>query len=218
MARSGEGTFAHSMTDLMTSLMVIFILLLVANMNNARATAGITRAGLVKALQSALQAGSSPEDVRVRLDPSDPLGLLIIPPRQLLNFKVGQATLPPGASGFLQQFIPRLVGVVCSPSFVRAVESVAMEGHTDPRGGEDLNLGLSQQRATAVAVASLAATSAGSDRSCLEQLLTANGRGKADAVGRPNTASEWAQERQVIIKIRIRSGEEQRLMNGLGSQ
>lgn len=216
MAESSESAFGHSMTDLMTSLMVIFILLLVASLNNARAKTKNTRAKLVQELQQRLQTGAGEDAVRVELDPKDPLGLLIIPPRQLLNFAENASTLPAGAAPFLQNFVPRLVGVVCSNRFRAAVGSVAMEGHTDPSGGELLNLGLSQRRANAVAVASLAAVPSGAGRSCLEQLLSANGRGEADSEGLPRI--DWARARQVIVKIRVRSSEEQELQSKLATR
>src|SRR2546427_75938 len=108
MAISSENAgLASSLTDLMTSLAVIFILLLVASHNNeqqeidsikadltgktqdaedlqARLTRALketdkTRRQILLALQKELESFRA-EGVQAKTDPSDPLGLLVIVP------------------------------------------------------------------------------------------------------------------------------------------
>ena len=75
MAATDEGTgLASSLTDLMTSLAVIFILLLVAMLNNARQQAEGTKSQVLARLEDALKVFQK-EGVQVKTDPKDPLGL-----------------------------------------------------------------------------------------------------------------------------------------------
>ena len=116
VAADSESTgLGSSLTDLMTSLAVIFILLLVASHNNeqhkleahqgtladttaklestqrelddAKKRTNTTRTQILVALQNALKSFSA-EGVRAEADPRDPLGLLVIVPEDLLKFTV----------------------------------------------------------------------------------------------------------------------------------
>src|SRR5882724_9629701 len=104
---------ASSLTDLMTSLAIIFILLLVVSLNNAQQGIDETREQLraaeknvddaqrvlaaaqqktettrnqiLDALEKVL-ASFAKQGVKVEPDPKDPLGLLVLVPEGLLNF------------------------------------------------------------------------------------------------------------------------------------
>ena len=85
MAINVRGTgdsLSSSLTDLMTSLMVIFILLLVATRHNAAAKGESTRNLILDQLSRELQEFAA-KGVRVDKDPADPLGLLVIVPTGL---------------------------------------------------------------------------------------------------------------------------------------
>jgi chemotaxis protein MotB len=216
MAAHDDVGLASSLTDLMTSLMVIFILLLVATLNNAGQGTQSVRRDLMRQLRHALSALGGPGGatrVTVSADPRDPLGLIIVVPRHLLDFAPGRATIPPGGDAFLDLFAPELAGVVCSPKFRGKLASVTIEGHTDPMGTGIYNVGLSQNRATAVAVAALGAIAHGPKRECFEQVLAVSGRGKAGAVG--TTTAEMASERRVEFRVRLQSEEERSVRRAL---
>jgi hypothetical protein len=121
MATGHESTgLANSLTDLMTSLAVIFILLLVAMLNNARQQAEVTRNQVLSSLEKALKAfqnAGKREGVQIRTDPKDPLGLLVIVPEGLLQFAQGKDDIPPGGKEFLQRFIPTLGRPTIQPAF-----------------------------------------------------------------------------------------------------
>src|ERR1700691_5583950 len=104
--RKRESTnLATSMTDLMTSLMVIFVLLLVATLNNASAEGENTRNLILDSLKVDLQDFAR-QGVRVEKDPADPLGLLVLVPEGLLNFAIDKTDIPEGGVTFLFDFSP----------------------------------------------------------------------------------------------------------------
>ena len=214
MANEHEGTgLASSLTDLMTSLMVIFILLLVATLNNAHQQSRNTRNEIIAELRkelSLLGNGKGGERIKVTQDPNDPLGLVVIVPRHLLNFAFGKSEIPPGGESFLKVFVPRFVGVVCSDTFRGDIGSVVIEGHTDPIGTDEYNIGLSQNRATNVVMQSLAALSDPTKKSCFERILSVSGRGKGESLGQAGelTEQQMADRRRVQFKVRVRSTEE----------
>ena len=183
MAADSEGTgLASSLTDLMTSLAVIFILLLVASHNNEQQKLGAqhdamantqadldrtreelaaakkktdtTRHQILVALRNALESFRA-KGVRADPDPHDPLGLLVIVPEELLKFEVNKDTIPSGGVEFLRQFTPKLATTVCSEEFKKEISAIVIEGHTDSSGTHDFNLPLSQRRSMTVVQESL---------------------------------------------------------------
>lgn len=198
MAADSESALAGSLTDLMTSLMVIFVLLLVAMLNNAHHQGQSSRDNLLQSLKQAL-------GVQVQRDKTDPLALIIIAPEKLLNFGLGQATIPPGGESFLHIFVPKLAEVVCSPEFRDQIAAVTIEGFTDPSGHYAYNVGLGQQRAAAVVEKSLGDLRPGTERNCFETVLTASGKGNFGAL---ENESVMAKERHVEFRVRVKSAEE----------
>ncbi|MEA3178791.1 MAG: hypothetical protein QOI59_2314 [Gammaproteobacteria bacterium] len=99
-------------------------------------------------------------------------------------FDTGQATLKPGASLAMN----RLATFLSSNPQTK----VLIEGHTDSRGGEDYNIGLSERRARAVA------TELESRGISAGQVQTL-GRGKAYPVASNDTAEGRQQNRRVEI-------------------
>src|SRR5437879_2554549 len=115
MATEDPGSgLASSLTDLMTSLAVIFILLLVALVNNkqrelhatqeeieriqkqlleAAKTSKTTRETILVELRKQL-ADLAAKGVEIKEDETDPLGLLVVVPEGLLQFGVDQHDIP----------------------------------------------------------------------------------------------------------------------------
>jgi len=219
MAADNEGTgLASSLTDLMTSLAVIFILLFVSNINNTHERGLSTRNQIVEELTKELnliRKTESEEKVLVKPDENDPLGLVVIVPHKLLNFAVDHSEIPTQGRVFLSDFAPKLVKTVCSPKFQNEISSVIIEGHTDPTGGDMHNVQLSQNRATAVAVEIL--TLAEQDQKCFDKVLSVSGRGKAEVMEKVLSTEQMAEARRVQFKIRVRSSEEQPLAQQLSS-
>src|SRR5437660_49330 len=148
-SKNSSGSLASSLTDLMTSLMVIFVLLLVATLNNASAEGENTRNLILDSLKLDLQDFAR-QGVRVEKDPADPLGLLVLVPEGLLNFAIDKTEIPEGGVQFLSDFAPRLARTACSDKYRKEISSIVVEGHTDSSGTDEHNLQLSQQRSLSV--------------------------------------------------------------------
>src|SRR5450432_4172860 len=177
-----------SLTDLMTSLMVIFILLLVVFVNR---TAGkdpaMTDALLKRLLHDMRPQGFNEKTIRP--DPRDRNAILVIVPDRLMNFETGKSTLRPEGEQFLKKYIPDFAAVLCSDQFRSSIESIVVEGHTDthPYAGstaeesQNLNLKLSQDRSMEVVKNALANLSgAEAKRGCFLEKLSASGRGEQE--------------------------------------
>lgn len=206
---NGNSALSSSMTDLMTSLAVIFILLLVATLNNAQQEGETTRNAILQKLLERLQAEVDEYKERgfeVKNDPKDPLGLIVVVPDGLLNFQVNRSEIPAPGIEFLQKIIPKMATTLCSEEFRQEMESIVIEGHTDSTGSDERNLPLSQERSLRVVQESLRILNAGSqDRSCFLELLSATGRGSVDRILDQEGKEDMNRSRRVIFKIRVRS-------------
>lgn len=204
-----------SLTDLMTSLAVIFILLLVATLNNARQEVEGAKSEVLTLLREALQEFSK-EGVQVAADPKDPLGLLVLVPEALLRFKQNDPELPAPGVQFLEGFMPKLVGTACRPAVRQGISSIVVEGHASSEGTEELNLLLSQKRSISVVQKSLHVLDPDL-RNCFLQLISAAGRGSAEAVRTVQGDEDRERSRRVIFKIRVKSVEQRQFIADVGS-
>lgn len=211
---------SNSFTDLMTSLAVIFILLLVATLHNVHQESEVTRNSVLVELQSSLKDFES-GGIVVKSEPTDPLSLLILVPEDLLAFQLDKADISSKGETFLQTFIPRLARTVCSSRFVKEINSVVVEGHTDSSGTARHNLDLSQKRSLSVVRASLNVLEghgSGQEQSAFLQLLSASGRGSAEIITGPTGQEDAPSSRRVIFKIRVRSLEQKQLIETLTAE
>jgi outer membrane protein OmpA-like peptidoglycan-associated protein len=216
MAADHESSgLANSLTDLMTSLAVLFILLLVSMMNNTQQRARVTRNELLAELKPKFNSFVVPEtEERISAEPdkNDPLSLLVRVPQGFLNFKTDEFAISEKGETFLDQFVPKLASTVCSDQFREQIGSIVVEGHADPRGSDEHNIVLSQNRASAVVIRCLASLNLPAERECFASLLSASGRGKGESEGKSLNEEEMARIRRVQFKIRVRSLEERELL------
>jgi outer membrane protein OmpA-like peptidoglycan-associated protein len=213
MNEESSSGLANAFTDLMTSLAVIFILLLCSFMNTAFEDGKTTRAKILDQLQVQLKEFVA-KGVIIESDPHDPLALLILVPEGLLEFQLDQSNIPPKGISFLQSFIPRLADTIYKVEFRNEINSVLVEGHTDSTGSDSHNIELSQHRSLAVVKNSMNILEETGHRSTTEQrkeyflrVLSASGRGKQDLV-MVNGKEDHNLSRRVVFKIRVRSFEE----------
>jgi hypothetical protein len=95
---------SSSLTDLMTSLMVIFILLLLVFVHRtAGKDAAVTDVLLKRLLHDMTPQGFSEKTIRP--DPRDRNAILVIVPDRLMNFETGKSTLRPEGEQFLKTYI-----------------------------------------------------------------------------------------------------------------
>ena len=220
MARQAGSGLSNSFTDLMTSLAVIFILLLCASLNNAQQEGETTRNSVLYEVQRELK-DFVPGGIEAKQDPKDPLGLLILVPEDLLAFQLDRADLSPQGESFLGAFIPRLARIVCSERFAREINSIVVEGHTDSSGAAQHNWDLSQKRSMSVVRTSLSVLDVHDtekEKAYFLRLLSASGRGSAELITGPAGQENAALSRRVIFKIRVRSLEQRPLFEALGTQ
>lgn len=206
-----------SLTDLMTSLMVIFILLLLVFISHtASKDAALTDVLLAK-LKKDLQPQGFNKD-SIRRDPRDRNAILVIVPGRLMNFQIQKADLQEGGRSFLQTHIPAFADVLCSDEFRTSIDSIVVEGHTDrsawagqtPEESQNSNLKLSQDRSMAVVKEALADLSGRQlDRSCFLEKLSATGRGEQD----PEKTDD--ESRRVIFRIRVKARDQENIVQRL---
>jgi flagellar motor protein MotB len=196
-----------SLTDLMTSLMVIFVLLLLVFLHRtAGRNIAITDALLRTLKEEMVPRGFSEQHIQI--DKKDRNAILVVVPDRLMNFEVGRYSLRPEGEAFLRSKMPMLAEVLCSDAYRSSVESVVVEGHSDdsPYKGvsreesQSMNLKLSQDRSMEVVKKTLSVLNdRPEDRGCLLEKLSASGRGEQDLEATPE------ESRRVVLKIRVRA-------------
>jgi outer membrane protein OmpA-like peptidoglycan-associated protein len=217
--RGGGGSLSNSLTDLMTSLMVIFVLLLVATLNNASEEGANTRSLMLDKLTQELKDFEK-QGVSVKQDPRDPLGLLVLVPEKALKFDENESKISIEGEEFLSEFVPRFAKITCNERFHDEIGSIVVEGYTNSNGTDEYNLGLSQSRSLAVVQQTLGILgnadaelkALGKEdaelKNCFLDFLSANGRGSRDPVLDGNGKEDKERSRRVQFKIRVRSFEE----------
>jgi outer membrane protein OmpA-like peptidoglycan-associated protein len=200
-----------SLTDLMTSLMVIFILLLLVFVNRSAGKDSAVTDVLLRKLRNEMTPQGFSEKT-IRPDPRDRNAILVIVPDRLMNFETGKSTLRPAGEQFLKSYVPEFADILCGNQFGSSIESIVVEGHTDahPYAGysaeesENLNLKLSQDRSMVVVKNALADLSGmEAKRGCFLEKLSASGRGEQEQEATPE------ESRRVILKIRVKAGGEE---------
>lgn len=203
----GSDHLAHSFTDLMTSLMVIFILLLLVFLNNKAAVNEAITDALLQELKQKL-TGQQLRSEDIQLDRKDRYTIVVDIPDQLMTFKPNEYELKPEGESFLQQHAPRIAEILCGSRYRDSLENVIVEGHSDStpyRGAsveesQERNLKLSQDRSMEVVKKTLLfLRDKPGERGCLLEKLSATGRGEQDLEA---TADK---SRRVVFKIRINS-------------
>lgn len=200
-SQDGSAAVTSGVADLMTSLAVIFILLLVAY---------VTRVEDRQAHPA--KNRDIPMSITPRLDPlplaqegKQPSVHTIMVPDTAINFEFGKSTLLPAAETFLFEAMPHYASISCG-SEGQDVEAFVIEGYTDDLGDDLRNLRLSQDRSFAVLAKSLEVIR---ERlpwayECFLQKATANGRGRQDLLRNDAGQPDRDKSRRVVFKIHVR--------------
>lgn len=213
MRPTAQGTGAShttiGITDLMTSLAVVFILLFASQITKTSSAAQSELQENREDVQTALQDHIQRLGLSLDADPRDPLALLIVVPENRLTFESGRSTLSSTADEFLAEALPFYVGALCGPLRDK-IDSLAIEGHTDDHGTDAFNLKLSQERSLAVMVKGLEVIQAKepSAYQCFQEITSATGRGRQDLIYDASAIVDREKSRRVIFKIRLRSAEQ----------
>jgi outer membrane protein OmpA-like peptidoglycan-associated protein len=195
---------SHTFVDLMTSLAIIFILLLVATLNNAASTGVET----IQNLKNQVAEEVKLLGLRVENDPDDSHTLTIRLDDNKVKFEFKKADLTESGAKLISDLFIQLTPKLCDPQFAGKIESVFVEGHTDSFGNQTMsgkldNVKLSQDRAFAVmkqAFLALDRKNMIKEEEALRKVATAIGRGSSKPLpDQPDAAS-----RRVEIKIRVK--------------
>lgn len=205
--QENNSAFSSALTDLMTSLAIIFILLLVVYLNHSYQEVYKGSAHRREKVLETLKESS----INAQNDENDPLSIVFSVEDNNLQFDTDKAVIKPNGRKYLNEFIPTLINTVCSAKNINEIQAIQIIGHTDSEGNDEHNLKLSQDRALAVLKYGLNGTKLSTkQRDCLLDLASINGRGERELIpfgSRPGTENK-SQSRRVEFKIRVKSYEQ----------
>ena len=212
---SAEETHWIPLSDLMTGLMVMFLLIAVTYMIRVEADAdrvkevAIAYSEIKDALYEDLdrefkrdlqnwKAQLIKDDLSIRFTEPDVL------------FAEGSSGLKPEFRAILSDFFPRYVRILTSPKYRAAISEVRIEGHTSsdwtsvttPEDAYIRNMELSQARTRSALVFALSLPEVNGERGWLRQYLTANGLSSSHPVFDANGAEDPARSRRVEFRVR----------------
>ncbi len=190
---SYEATTWIALGDLMTGLMLIFLVLCLA----ALLQANQSRIVIIKSVKDALDRNG----IAVQLDPKT--GDISI--TESLLFDQNSAELKPEGRAFLDRFIPvYATAIMSNPAVANEVTRLAVEGHTSLAGSDLHNMRLSLGRANAV-TDYIYTMPVFEYKNGLLHKLTPMGRGRVDA----RQDQDDAGDRKVIFRFQFRGEFEQ---------
>lgn len=203
----------------MASLLVVFVLLFVATLNEGKGHREVVQDELIKALRGQLTAAGL-DAHWVNRDSKDRNAVVIVFPDSLL-FRTAEAELQSGGRNTLHIAIPGLAGVLCDPKMRPNIEAVVIEGHTDTtyRDAPSIdyakakNLELSQARSMSVVKESLSSLGSEDVRGCVRSMISASGRGQEETLS--DFAGDDAHQRRVIFRIRVQTDLVKTLSSGV---
>jgi outer membrane protein OmpA-like peptidoglycan-associated protein len=202
-----------TMMDLMTTLAVVFIMLMFAFMQNQSIEANKGSINRLKSLQKELAISLSSLALKCEDDKNDPLACIIRLPDDRLKFKVNDANIDPEGKAFLRKLFPTILDILTSKEHKANVESLYIDGFTDTDGEYEGNLLLSQQRAFSIGYYIISDVFKMSpNRTQLIKWMYVNGRGANDYItykcDEEKCPENKKASRRVEIKIRVKSHEQ----------
>lgn len=189
----GTSVLTNGVADLMTSLAVIFLLLLAVFLARGNDESSMPT-----------PPGSQMPEARQPIDPeiTGPRILTLAVPDSTLEFDFGKSALSSTTMDFLTTAMPHYASLICGPEG-QDIEAFVIEGYTDDLGDDLHNLRLSQDRSFAVLAKSLEIVHAQlpSVYECFLQKTTANGRGRQQLLRNEVGNPDRDRSRRVIFKI-----------------
>lgn len=196
-----------SLTDLMTSLTVVFIMLMLALVNSI-GNAGKTDIGKIeKKLEIELKDYNLV--CKNNMTKGDPLSCTITLPNDKLSFEIGLPYIDYKGEEYLKAIFPKVMHVLTEEEMFESVEGIYIEGFTDDTGIDILNLDLSQNRSKEVGLFLLKyvfpIAEDLTNRKKLLAWLHLNGRGEQDLILDDVGIVDRERSRRVEVTIRVKS-------------
>jgi flagellar motor protein MotB len=234
MSRAAD-SFSHSLTDLMASVAVMFLLIAAIFMIRAKAEAkraadaarkseevlvaarnvDQTSRDAARELADLLRLLRSKGQMRAEVlyDPAqDPYLVTIVFGEGILRFDLGRQEPDAFGQETIRNEGPKILQAVCPlAEKTGRLQQITLEGHTDdqpfPVRSFEKNVELSAQRAQSVYFRLREAIEGRPDLlSCLDERFVVSGRGYSEPVVKEATTSEdRSANRRVVIKVRMRS-------------
>jgi outer membrane protein OmpA-like peptidoglycan-associated protein len=214
-AAIGEESHWIPLSDLMTGLMVIFLLIAVSYMMQVEADAARIKSVAVaySEIKDALYEDLNREFAvdlpkwKAQLIKSD-LTIRFSEPEVL--FAAGSSELKPEFQAILQDFFPRYMRILTLPKYRAAISEVRIEGHTSsswngvasPDDAYFLNMALSQARTRSTLAYVLGLTADREQIAWLRKFVTANGLSSSRLILDDNGVEDAARSRRVEFRIR----------------
>jgi len=214
-AGHGEETHWIPLSDLMTGLMVMFLLIAVTYMIRVEADAyrvkevAVAYTEIKDALFNALNSEFKGDLQRWKAQLiKDDLAIRFTEPEVL--FAEGSSDLKPEFRAILGDFFPRYVRILTSPKYKASISEVRIEGHTSsdwtgvttPEDAYFRNMELSQARTRSALVFVLGLPEVSGERGWLRQYLTANGLSSSHPVFDASGVEDPARSRRVEFRVR----------------
>jgi outer membrane protein OmpA-like peptidoglycan-associated protein len=119
-------------------------------------------------------------------------------------FETNKSDISPEGKAYLEKFIPKYTSVLLSKEYEGNIAQILVEGHTDNEGGYLYNLKLSQDRALSVVEAIYSPDFSNfKQKESLKRIITANGRSFNDLI-KTNGKVDQNKSRRVVFKFRLK--------------
>lgn len=214
-ADTGQETHWIPLSDLMTGLMVMFLLIAVTYMMRVEADAdrikevAIAYSEIKDQLYEDLKSEFKDDLPRwnAQLIKED-LSIRFTEPEVL--FAQGSSELKPEFQEILTNFFPRYIHILTSPKYRGSISEVRIEGHTSSdwtkiTSAEDAyfrNMELSQARTRSALLYALNLPEVQGERDWIRRFLTANGLSSSHPVLDTNGTEDAARSRRVEFRVR----------------
>ena len=205
-----ETSYWLSFSDLMASVLIIFILLFVYNLIAYEESMNETEK-MIQELTSTrmkiitmLQEEFDKEDIDIIIDPKT--GAIQL--NESILFDSGKSQLKDEGKLFAEKFIPIYVKILLGNDEIKSqISQIIIEGHTDDVGGYLYNLKLSQERSLSVAQFLLNPEFDYMYKDEMEKYLTINGRSYSEPILNNDESINKDASRRVEIKFRLKEEE-----------
>ena len=205
-----ETSYWLSFSDLMASVLIIFILLFVYNLIAYEESMNETEK-MIQELTSTrmkiitmLQEEFDKEDIDIIIDPKT--GAIQL--NESILFDSGKSQLKDEGKLFAEKFIPIYVKILLGNDEIKSqISQIIIEGHTDDVGGYLYNLKLSQERSLSVAQFLINPEFDYMYKNEMEKYLTINGRSYSEPILNSDGSINKDASRRVEIKFRLKEEE-----------